>query len=389
MQRKIVNGKVVYEITGDQSNQELVLSTIESALGNKINEFFDFVEQKTKKKSNRILGEGADPIPEQVFQDWKDLEKKNPDKKIGGTFRSDKQGVYNLSFTIDDITKFYNDKGNYYIEIGNKGLFFLGKDQTKNIFGAPNLDNQGIIQVKLTVKFSKTTATLDGNVKPRIRVSFGINTSNKVLKPSPLSITNQETLNKSYDEMAAEKSTANMSKSKKKETKTEQEGEDIEGTFKFFVPPSAEDFMGLIYSFLGKGELGERQKQFFEAYLNAPYKRGVAALETAKQRLHEGYRLVRKNNPEARKKLGKKVPGQPFTYDQAIRVYIWNKQGTDLSEIGLNEKEIAELAKIIEDFERVDELKQKIITYETMMLLAGSLTLSSSIDAGEHIIHYD
>ena len=120
------------------------------------------------------------------------------------------------------------------------------------------------------------------------------------------------------------------------------------GKFKFFVPPSAEDFMGLIYSFLGKGELGEKQKQFFETHLNAPYKRGVAALETAKQRLHEGYRLVRKNNPEARKKLGKKVPGQPFTYDQAMRVYIWNKQGTDLSEIGLNEKEIAELAKIIE-----------------------------------------
>lgn len=384
LQRKIVNGKVVYGITGDESNQELILSAIETALDSKINEFFDFVEEKTGKKSNRILGPGADSIPEQVLQDWKDFERKNPDKKIGGTFRSDKQGVFNLSFNTDNITKFYNDKGNYYIEIGKKGLFFLGKDQTKNIFGAPNLDNQGIIQVKLTVKLGRGDITAAGNIQPRIRVSFGINTSNKVLKPSPLSITNQETLNKSYDEVVAEKSTANMSKSKKKETKTEQEGEDIEGTFngiiedtttekgeridaktrysdsmaklmgrksgkfKFFVPPSAEDFMGLIYSFLGKGELGERQKQFFEAYLNAPYKRGVAALETAKQRLHEGYRLVRKNNPEARKKLGKKVPGQPFTYDQAMRVYIWNKQGTDLSEIGLNKKEIAELAKIIE-----------------------------------------
>ena len=384
LKRKIVNGKPVYELTGDQSNQELILSAIEAALGNKINAFFDFVEEKTGKESNRVLGEGADSIPKQVFQDWKKFEKKNPDKKIGGTFRSDKEGVYNLSFTIDDIAKFYNDKENYHIEIGKKGLFFLGKDQTKNIFGAPDLNNQGIIQVKITVRLTPTKATLDGNVKPRIRVSFGINTSNKVLKPSPISITNQKALNKSYDKVAEKKSTDNLSESKKstvnksKETKTEQEGEDIEGAFNgiledtkgvdaktrysdsmaklmgkksgrfAFIPPSAEDFMGLIYSFLGKGELGERQKRFFETYLNAPYKRGVAALESAKQRIHEGYRLARKNNPEARKKLSKKVPGQPFTYDQAVRMYIWKNQGTDLSGIGLNEKEIADLVKIVE-----------------------------------------
>jgi hypothetical protein len=63
----------------------------------------------------------------------------------------------------------------------------------------------------------------------------------------------------------------------------------------------------------------------------------------------------------------------------------YNKTLSQLLEL----EEERELAKIIDDFERVNELKQKIITYETMMLLAGSLTLSSSIDAGEHIIHYD
>ena len=127
-----------------------------------------------------------------------------------------------------------------------------------------------------------------------------------------------------------------------------------------FIPPSAEDFMGLIYSFLGKGELGERQKRFFETYLNAPYKRGVAALESAKQRIHEGYRLARKNNPEARKKLSKKVPGQPFTYDQAVRMYIWKNQGTDLSGIGLNEKEIADLVKIVESDQSISKFANDV-----------------------------
>jgi hypothetical protein len=127
-----------------------------------------------------------------------------------------------------------------------------------------------------------------------------------------------------------------------------------------FIPPSAEDFMGLIYSFLGKGELGEKQKLFFETHLNAPYKRGVAALESAKQRIHEGYRLARKNNPEARKKLSKKVPGQPFTYDQAVRMYIWKNQGTDLSGIGLNEKEIADLVKIVESDKSISKFANDV-----------------------------
>ena len=127
-----------------------------------------------------------------------------------------------------------------------------------------------------------------------------------------------------------------------------------------FIPPSAEDFMGLIYSFLGKGELGEKQKLFFETHLNAPYKRGVAALESAKQRIHEGYRLARKNNPEARKKLSKKVPGQPFTYDQAVRMYIWKNQGTDLSGIGLNEKEIANLVKIVESDQSISKFANDV-----------------------------
>jgi hypothetical protein len=272
-----------------------------------------------------------------------------------------------------------------------------GSTNNMNIFNAPYLDDQGILNVRLRISFSRSKVDKDGMVKPRMRASFQIGVGKgNILKPSKLSITNQETLNKSYDKLAERKSTDNLSESKKstvnksKETKTEQEGEDIEGAFNgiledtkgvdaktrysdsmaklmgkksgrfAFIPPSAEDFMGLIYSFLGKGELGERQKRFFETYLNAPYKRGVAALESAKQRIHEGYRLARKNNPEARKKLSKKVPGQPFTYDQAVRMYIWKNQGTDLSGIGLNEKEIADLVKIVESDQSISKFANDV-----------------------------
>ena len=109
------------------------------------------------------------------------------------------------------------------------------------------------------------------------------------------------------------------------------ENRGVSKRFRFFVPPTAEDFMGLMYSFLGKGEVGDKQKQFFEEALNLPYKRGVSALDSAKQKMADDYLVLRKEYKDVKKKLGKKMPGEEFTYDQAIRVFLWIKNGFDLS----------------------------------------------------------
>mgnify|MGYP003109905135 CR=1 FL=1 len=109
------------------------------------------------------------------------------------------------------------------------------------------------------------------------------------------------------------------------------ENRGVSKRFRFFVPPTAEDFMGLMYSFLGKGEVGDKQKLFFEEALNLPYKRGVSALDSAKQKMADDYLVLRKEYKDVKKKLGKKMPGQEFTYDQAIRVFLWIKNGFDLS----------------------------------------------------------
>jgi hypothetical protein len=47
------------------------------------------------------------------------------------------------------------------------------------------------------------------------------------------------------------------------------------------------------------------------------------------------------------------------------------------------------LALAIGDNATAIELDQKIKTYETMMVLASSLTLSASIATGDNIISYD
>jgi len=141
------------------------------------------------------------------------------------------------------------------------------------------------------------------------------------------------------------------------ETVARQRGATI-GRYQFFVPPSANDFMGLLYSFLGKRKLGDAQKKFFEDYLNAPYKRGIAQMESAKQKIEDDYRKLRQKFKPIAKKLGKKIPElngtklEGFTYDQAVRIYLWD-YSTSFENVaektGLDERDVKTLAKIVQD----------------------------------------
>ena len=130
------------------------------------------------------------------------------------------------------------------------------------------------------------------------------------------------------------------------QTLARQKGRDI-GKYDFFLPASADDFMGLMYSFLGEGKLGDQQKEFFEEMLNRPYKRGIASIDSAKQKIEDDYKILKRKFPEVSKKLGKKIPGSEFTYDQAIRVYLWKYNAkaneTNLDILGLSNSEINSL----------------------------------------------
>jgi|TARA_R110002020_G_scaffold467642_1_gene691340 hypothetical protein len=55
----------------------------------------------------------------------------------------------------------------------------------------------------------------------------------------------------------------------------------------------------------------------------------------------------------------------------------------------LDLEEERSLAIIIDDIDKVEELNQKIMTYETMMLMVSSYALSESIDSPENNIIYD
>ena len=118
------------------------------------------------------------------------------------------------------------------------------------------------------------------------------------------------------------------------------------GKWKFFVSPSAEDFRGLTqYKFAGKGKQGEADQKFFEESLMDPYFQGVAALESARQTIKEDTKALLSMFKPVKKKLNKLIKGEQYTYDAAVRVYLWNKAGNEIP--GLSKRDNKKLNDIV------------------------------------------
>ena len=110
------------------------------------------------------------------------------------------------------------------------------------------------------------------------------------------------------------------------------------GRYKFFMPPGAQDFELLIYNFLGKGKVGEKQKRFFEENLFKPYSKGIAKMENYRAQLMDDFEALKKLMPGVNKKLGDKIKDLEYTNSQAIRVFLWNKSGFDIPGISKTDK---------------------------------------------------
>ena len=120
------------------------------------------------------------------------------------------------------------------------------------------------------------------------------------------------------------------------------------GKYRWFIPSSADDFRGLTqYTFAGKGKQGEADQAFFEKALMDPYFAGVSAIESSRQMMKNAYANLLKQMKPVRKKLGKLIPDTSYTYDQAIRVYLWNKAGYDIP--GLSKRDLKKLIDTVKN----------------------------------------
>ena len=141
------------------------------------------------------------------------------------------------------------------------------------------------------------------------------------------------------------------------------------GKYRLFVPASAEDFRGLTsYTFAGKGKQGEADQKFIEDNLVTPYVRGIAMIDAVKQQIRRELIALRKADRKLFKMLGKKITNSDYTYDQALRVYMWTQQGIEVP--GIDKDDVRFLINEINQFPKLIELgnaMQRISRQDTWM----------------------
>ncbi len=218
-----------------------------------------------------------------------------------------------------------------------------------------NIDTNGNPITKELVKSKKVAAKFNNNMLPR---------SERVLSKE---ITNQEVLDKmaEVDETSKEnelvasreagldeefnkiiEGSTGIGKDKRySRVKAEVVGAS-KGRFDWFIPPSAEDFVGLLYKTLGKGKVGDSQMAWYKAHLLNPFARAMDNISRDRVALMNDFKALKKELKVVPKDLKKKIPGENFTKEQAVRVYIWDKQGMTVP--GMAGTDIKDLVDYIE-----------------------------------------
>ena len=121
----------------------------------------------------------------------------------------------------------------------------------------------------------------------------------------------------------------------------------------FTITPSADDFMGLMYAIVGKGEQGNKHLKFIKDNLVDVYDRAEQQLLSAKVSVARDFAALRSKFPTLKgsklsfaNPLLKEIDGGPFNKEQAVRVYLWNKQGMEIPD--MSKRDINRLVKAVE-----------------------------------------
>ena len=116
---------------------------------------------------------------------------------------------------------------------------------------------------------------------------------------------------------------------------------------RLFVPYTAEDFLGLLYQFAGKGKEGDNHLAWIKKNLTDPLSKGLIAFDSANKKANDALKQAKKNIKAAGIDLGKEaILG--YTNDQAIRIHLYGKNKPNDFEIpGITKKERGEIDRYV------------------------------------------
>ena len=120
------------------------------------------------------------------------------------------------------------------------------------------------------------------------------------------------------------------------------------------INPAANDFEGLMYVLLGKGKLGEEQYEWMQKNLFEPYGQATYRLNNTRQRVARSLKKIEKENKELYKKLKKDSGFGGFTFEQALRVWMFSK--IDKTPSGVDEDTQKALIAIVKNNPDIEQL---------------------------------
>ncbi len=275
---------------------------------------------------------------------WAEIKKRNNNKAGYFSYDSDHTIVEDLYSSID------------LIEIGEQGAYAIGKKSKASKFY-----NSLEAEMNNTVRPVKTSESIYFRLFPNFKKIINKKSNSLSTKEGIEKLSNivsgqfSKTLDKDFNNII-EDSTGIDSFKRFSEAKGKVRGRD-KGRFKFFIPPSADDFAGLLYNLTAKGAKGEAAQAWFKENLFDPFSRGINEFERYKQRTTTLMRDLKKkikNVPEGLKKINE----TGFKNEDAVRIYLWAKKGVDIP--GLSKTDQKELIKIINDNPKLKEFADQI-----------------------------
>ena len=132
------------------------------------------------------------------------------------------------------------------------------------------------------------------------------------------------------------------------------------GKFDFAgIPPSAQDFVGLLYYTLGKGKEGNKQAAWYKENLLDPFARAMVNISNDRVALTNDFKALKEVLKISPKNLKKDIPGEPFAVQDAIRVYIWTQQGMNVPD--LSKTDLKELNEFVAKDENLSNFANQLI----------------------------
>jgi hypothetical protein len=131
------------------------------------------------------------------------------------------------------------------------------------------------------------------------------------------------------------------------------------GKFNFFVPPTAEDFVGLLYATLGKGKVGDGQMAWYKKHVIDTYSRAMGKVTNDRVRLGKDFKELKSKFNKVPKSLDGKVKGTNFTKEHAIRAWIWDQLGEEIP--GFNEADIKPLLDFVNSNEEIESFAVEVM----------------------------